>query len=153
MVVVEGGVHLVVGLQQLLDQFLFTQSGDHRDDPLLHFLTNCVQLLMTQPNKMCGRGFGRGRRGGSGTDVTQKCRTAADQLKEANSSSAPKERRNRNISVELVLFYLQQFHVGLFNRDRVQLSHQVRHGGQVTADHTQLCLQLLDLETSEAFAP
>lgn len=71
MVPSEGGVHLVVGQQQLLDQLLLAEPGDRLDDPVLHLLTNAVELLRTQPDRVCVGG-------GAGPDVSQ---TSPDQVK------------------------------------------------------------------------
>lgn len=38
----EGAVYLIVRCQQLLDQLLLAESGDHLYNPVLHFLTHCV---------------------------------------------------------------------------------------------------------------
>lgn len=66
MVAREGGVHVVISGQQLLDQLLLTESGDDLHDPVLHLLTYSVQLLMTQRDKACVGGEGI-----EGRDVAQ----------------------------------------------------------------------------------
>lgn len=48
MVAGEGGIDLVIDGQQLLYQTLLLESGDQLHHPVLHRLTDCVQLLLRE---------------------------------------------------------------------------------------------------------